>query len=93
MSKRKGAWRFSAVWTVPGYLVATAFTDPILLQRELQEMEIEMKNLVMQAESFPPNLRNIELLKYSRSDWELARTKTPIKLPVKDTSSQNTIIR
>ncbi len=81
MSKRKGAWRFSAVWTFPGHVVATASTDPIILQRELQEMEIEMKSLVMQAESFPPNLRNIEL-KYSLSDWELARTNTPIKLPV-----------
>ena len=65
MSKRKGAWRFSAVWTFPGHVVATASTDPIVLQREFQEMEIEMKSLVMQAESFPPNLRNIELLKYS----------------------------
>ena len=81
MSKRKGAWRFSAVWTFPGHVAATASTDPIVLQRELQEMEIEMKSLVMQAESFPPNLRNIEL-KYSLSDWELARTNTPIKLPV-----------
>ncbi len=81
MGKRKGAWRFSAMWTFPGHVVATASTNPILLQRELQQMEIEMKRLVIQAESFPPNLRNIEL-KYSLSDWELARTTTPIKLPV-----------
>ena len=81
MSKRKGAWHFSAVWTFPGYVVATTSTDPILLQRELQELEIEDKDLVMQAESFPPNLRSIEL-KFSLSDWEIARTKTPIILPV-----------
>ncbi len=41
-------------------------------------MEIEMKRLVQQAEGFPPNVRNIEL-KYSLADWELARTKTPIR--------------
>jgi hypothetical protein len=44
-------------------------------------MEIEMKRLVQQAEGFPPNVRNIEL-KYSLADWELAWTKTPIRLPV-----------
>ncbi len=44
-------------------------------------MEIEMKRLVQQAEGFPPNVRNIEL-KYSLADWELAQTKTPIRLPV-----------
>ncbi len=44
-------------------------------------MEIEMKSLVQQAEGFPPNVRNIEL-KYSLADWELAQTKTPIRLPV-----------
>ena len=81
MGTRKGTWRFSAVWTFPGHVVATTSTDPILLQRELQELEIEIKGLVMQVESFPPNLRSIEL-KFSLSDWELARTKTPIKLPV-----------
>ena len=80
------------MWTFPGHMVATASTDPIVLQREFQEMEIEMKShgLVMQAESFPPNLRNIEL-KYSLADWELALTKTPYGCLSMDTSSQNTI--
>jgi len=44
-------------------------------------MEIELKHLVQKAEGFLPNVRNIEL-KYSLADWELARTKTPIRLPV-----------
>ena len=81
MGKRKGAWRFSAVWAFPGHMVATSSTDPILLQNELRQMETEMKRLVLQAERFPPNLRNIEL-KYRLSDWELARTKIPMLLPV-----------
>jgi hypothetical protein len=81
MSKRKATWSFSAVWTFPGHVVATTSIDPIHLQNERQQMEIEMKRLVQQAEGFPPNVRNIEL-KYSLADWELARTKTPIRLPV-----------
>ena len=81
MSKRKGAWRFSAVWTFPGNMVATISTDPIVLQNEVRQMETEMKRLVLQAERFAPNLRNIQL-KYRHSDWELARTKIPIQLPV-----------
>ena len=81
MGKRKGAWLFSAVWTFPGHMVATSSTDPVLLQNELRQMETEMKRLVLQAERFPPNLRNIEL-KYRLSDWELARTKIPMRLPV-----------
>jgi hypothetical protein len=81
MSKRKATWSFSAVWTFPGHVVATTSIDPIRLQNEQQQMEIEMKRLVLLAAGFPPNLRNIEL-KYSLADWELARTKTPIRLPV-----------
>jgi hypothetical protein len=81
MSKRKAIWSFSAVWTFPGHVVATTSIDPILLQNEWQQMEIEMKRLVQQAEGFPPNVRNIEL-KYSLADWELALTKTPIRLSV-----------
>jgi len=54
MSKRKGAWRFSAVWTFPGHMVATTSTDPSRLKNELQQMETEMKRLVLQAERFPP---------------------------------------
>jgi hypothetical protein len=81
MSKRKGAWRFSAVWTFPGHMVATTSTDPSRLKNELQQMETEMKRLVLQAQKYPLYLTNIEL-KYKLSDWELARTKTPIHLPV-----------
>ena len=81
MGKRKSAWGFSAVWTFPGHMVATSSTDPILLQNELRQMETEMKRLVLQAERFPPNLRNIEL-RYQCCDWVLARTKIPIQLPV-----------
>ncbi len=81
MSKRKGAWCFSAVWTFPGHVVATASTDPILLQSELRQMETEMKRLVLQTPTLPLYIRNIEL-RYKRSDWELARTEFPIRLPV-----------
>jgi hypothetical protein len=81
MSKRKGAWRFSAVWTFPGHIVAT--TDPSHLKKELKQMEAGMKRLVMGVQKIPLYLRNIQL-KYKLSDWELARTKpeTPIHLPV-----------
>ena len=82
MSKRKGAWRFSAVWTFPGDMVATISTDPIVLQNEVRQMETVMKRLVLQAERFPLNLRNVQL-RYLLSDWELARTKSPIQLPVR----------
>ena len=44
-------------------------------------METEMKRLVLGAQKFPLYLRNIQL-KYKLSDWEVARTKTPIHLPV-----------
>jgi hypothetical protein len=40
-----------------------------------------MKRLLLQTERFPQYLRNIEL-KYKLSDWELARTKIPLQLPV-----------
>ena len=81
MSKRKGAWRFSAVWTFPGHMVATTSTDPSRLKNEIQQMETEMKRLVLGAQRFPLLLRNIQL-KYKLSDWELARTKTPIIMPI-----------
>jgi hypothetical protein len=57
MSKRKATWSFSAVWIFPGHVVAITSIDPILLQNERQQMEIEMKRLVQQAEGFPPNVR------------------------------------
>ncbi len=44
-------------------------------------METEMKRLVLGAQKFQLDLRNIQL-KYKLSDWELARTKTPIHLHV-----------
>jgi hypothetical protein len=81
MRKRKGAWRFSAVWIFPGHMVATTSTDPSRLKKELQEMETEMKRVVLGAQKFPLYLRNIQL-KNKLSDWEVARTKTPIHLPV-----------
>ncbi len=49
------------------------------LQNALLQMETEMKRLVLQR--FPLYLRNIQL-KYKLSDWEQARTKNPIQLPV-----------
>ena len=81
MGKRKTAWRFSAVWTFPGHMVGTTSTDPSRLQHELRQLDIQLKRLVMEAERLPLYLRNIEL-KYKLSDWELARTKSPIHLPV-----------
>ena len=80
-NKRKAAWRFTAVWTFPGNMVATISTDPFVLQNEVQQMETEMKRLVLKAQQIPAYIRNIEL-KYKFSDWELARTKIPIQLPV-----------
>ncbi len=80
-NKRKAAWRFTAVWTFPGNMVATISTDPIVSQNEVLQMETEMKRLVLHAQRFPPHLRNIQL-KYKLSDWELAQTKIPIQMPV-----------
>ena len=56
-NKRKAAWRFTAVWTFPGNMVATISTDPIVLQNEVRQMETEMKRLVLHAQRFPPHLR------------------------------------
>ena len=81
MRKRKGAWSFSAVWTFPGHMVATTSTDPSSLQRELLQLDTELRRLVNERERFLHYLKNVEL-KYKLSDWELARTKTPVHLPV-----------
>ena len=81
MSERKGVWRFSAVWTCPGHMVATTSTEPARLQREMQELDTELKRLVTERQRFPLHLRNIEF-KYKISDWEVARTHTPVRLPV-----------
>ena len=62
-------------------MVATSSTEPSRLQRELLELDTELKRLVLERQRFPLYLRNIEF-KYKLSDWELARTKTPIHLPV-----------
>ena len=69
------------MWTFPGNIVATTSTDPILLQNELQQLDAELKRLVLEAIRLPQKLRNVEL-KYKLSDWELARTKTPIIMPI-----------
>ena len=62
-------------------MVATTSTDPARLQLELQELDTELKRLVTERQGFPLYLRNVEF-KYKLSDWDLARTKTPIHLPV-----------
>ena len=79
---RKSTWTWNAVWTLPGNLVATASTDPIRLQNELRELDQELKRLLLENERLPKFLRYIEL-RYKLSDWELARQKTPICLPIK----------
>ena len=78
----KSAWTWNAVWTLPVNLVATASTDPVRLQNELRELDEELKRLLLENERLPKILRNIEL-RYKLSDWELARQKTPICLPIK----------
>jgi hypothetical protein len=79
--KRRAAWTWRSVWTLPGNMVATTSSDPIRLRDEQLQLDTELKRLVLEAERCPQNLRNIEL-KYKHSDWELARTKTPICLPI-----------
>jgi hypothetical protein len=58
MSKRKGAWSFSTVWTFPGHMVANTSIDPTLLKNEKLQMEAEMKRLVLGAQRFPHYLKN-----------------------------------
>ncbi len=85
MSKRKGAGRFSAVcWFFQDILLwlhPPTWCTCIALQRELQELDIELKCLVRESRRFPLYLRKVEL-KFKLSDRELARTKTRIYLPV-----------
>jgi hypothetical protein len=62
MSKRKGAWSFSAVWTFPGHetvTVAATSIHPTLLKNEILHMKAEMKRLVLGAQRFPYYLRII----------------------------------
>ena len=88
---RKSAWTWSAVWTLPGNLVATASTDPVRLQNELLELDEELKKILLEDKRLPQNLRNIEL-KYKLSDWELARRKHPYVCQSEDTFRHQTII-
>ncbi len=66
INKRKASWRFTAVWTFPGNMVATISTDPIVLQNEMRQMETEMKRLVLQAQRCASYIRNIQL-KYNNN--------------------------
>ena len=81
--KRKSAWTWRSVWTLPPnivtILVATNSTDSS--SDELLNLDKELTSLVLNNKRRPQYLRNIEL-KYKLSDWELARTKTPICLPI-----------
>ena len=70
---RNVAWHFAAR--------STSSSDPAHLQRELEQLDGELKHSVLTCERFPQNLRNIEY-NYKISEWETARTETPIKLPV-----------
>ncbi len=64
MSKRKGAWSFSAVWTFSGNMIATTSIDPTLFKNEMLQMdsEAEMKRLALGAQRFPLYLRNLVAL-------------------------------
>jgi hypothetical protein len=48
-------------------MVATISTDPSRLKTELQQMETEMKRLVLGAQKFPLYLRNIQLKSWFHS--------------------------
>ena len=83
--KRKSAWTCRSVWTltpnIETILVVTNSTDSSSLRDELLDLDKELTSLVLNNKRRPQYLRNIEL-KYKLSDWELARTKTPICLPI-----------
>jgi hypothetical protein len=78
---RNVAWHFKARWKCPDNLVATTASDPAHLQRELEQLDDELKKSVLTCERYPQNLRNVEF-NYKISDWLNARTDTPIKLHV-----------
>ncbi len=78
---RNVAWHFTARWTCPDHLVATTASDPAHLQRELEQLDEELKKSVLTCERSPQNLRNVEL-NYKISDWINARTDAPIILHV-----------
>ncbi len=56
MGQRKGAWRFSVVWTIPGHMGATTSTNPSRLKTELQQLDTELKRLVLEAQRLPSYL-------------------------------------
>ena len=78
---RNVAWHFKASWMCPDNLVVTTASDPAHLQRELEQLDEELKKSVLTCERYPQNLRNVEF-NYKISDWINARTDTPIKLHV-----------
>ena len=75
-NKRKGTWRFKANWTVPARLVGNRFSDP---KGVLDELESEISRDLLERQSMPRFLTNIEL-RYSVADWEL--TNIPMVLSV-----------
>ena len=75
-NKRKGTWRFKANWTVPAHLVGDSFPDP---KGVLDELESEISRDLLERQSMPRFLTNIEL-RYSVADWEL--TNIPMVLSV-----------
>ena len=73
---RKSTWRFKANWTVPARLVGNRFSDP---KGVLDELESEISRDLLERQSMPRFLANIEL-RYSVADWEL--TNIPMVLSV-----------
>ena len=64
---KKGTWRFKANWTLPARLVGTCFSDP---SRVLEELDSEISRDLLERQTKPRFLRNIEL-RYSLADLEL----------------------
>ena len=73
-NERFGAWSFSAVWRFPEDTVGQQSQD-------LSLMDSALGCFVLELESCPQYLRYFEF-KYSLSDWEVARTDRPIRVPV-----------
>jgi hypothetical protein len=73
---RKSTWRFKANWTVPAHLIGNQFSKP---KGVLDELESEISRDLLERQSMPRFLANIEL-RYSVADWEL--TNIPMVLSV-----------
>ena len=73
-NERFGAWSFSAVWRFPEDTVGQQSQD-------LSLMDSALGCFVLELESCPQYLSYFEF-KYSLSDWEVARTERPIRVPV-----------